>query len=171
MLAETNVLEVMRKLRKIFQELRRLHPKIFVENGNSYYVASVGRKLILALMAWNRVTVDWSTMTAEQLRQLCVDQSGFIDAFPDDMSAAEISNLVFGRPDWAMFVSLEACLMKDVLSAYPVGQCREELIKVLASDSYVNTSRAENLAQGHGVHPALVVQEMRRESDCLSGCC
>ena len=124
----------------------------------------VGRKVVLALLATSRVAVDWATITRAQLEDLCCDQSNFLSAFDASMSAADVSNLVFGRKDWPMFVSLWACLMKDVFRVTSSTSDEALVLQTLRSPDYGSVSAELRDRHGHAVHPALVMQELNRRA-------
>ena len=159
-LGDPDVLSIMGKVREVFRTASTVAPKKFPHDDRSYSVTFVGRKVVLALLATGRVAVDWATMTKAQLEDLCCDQGHFLGNFDASMSAADVSNVVFGRRDWPMFVSLWGCLMKDVFRN--TSSPPSDLIKTLRSQDYAGVSAELRDLHGHAVHPALVLQELHR---------
>ena len=70
-------------------------------------------------------------MRRAELEEFCCDLSDFLKTFPETWSAADVTNFIFGRPDWGIFVSLFACLLKDALKIPKVSS--EDLLECLAS--------------------------------------
>ena len=81
---------------------------ILCKDDSSYGVTFLVRKVVLAMLASERAAVDWGGMSRAELEELCCDQSGFLKSFPEAFSAADVSNFVFGREDWGIFVSFFA---------------------------------------------------------------
>ena len=90
------------------------------------------------------------------------DQSGSLNAFDPNWSAADISNFVFGRPDWGLFVSLFSCVWHDALP--DAKGPREALIRDIKSGAFERAAAAMRSSTGHAAHPAIVVQKLRRSA-------
>ena len=103
-------------------------------------------------------------MRRAELEELCCDQSEFLKTFLETWSAADVSNFIFGRPDWGIFVSLFACLLKDAIKIPKVSS--DELLERLASPIFGKTAEALRAQFGHAVHPAIVLKELRRQGHC-----
>ena len=106
-------------------------------------------------------------MSRAELEELSCDQSEFLKAFPEAWSAADVSNFVFGRSDWGIFVSLYACLMKDAVKMPNVQG--EAVLSCLASPTFGRVADTMRTQCGHAVHPALVMKELCRQGHHLSG--
>ena len=151
-------LTFIRKLREIFREAAEAAPTIFPQDDTGYLVTFVGRKTLLALLASERASVDWASLSRPGLEELCCDQSGFLATFDETWSAADISNFTFGRPDWGMFVSLYACLWKDAVKTKKMSH--KALLQNIASGKFARAAAALRRSSRHTVHPALVVREL-----------
>ena len=101
-----DALSVMRKLQEIFRDAAEAAPEAFV-----------CRKALLALLASERATVDFARLIRPQLEELRCDQRGSLKTFDETWSPADISNFMFGRLDWAWFVSMCACHWRSAASA------------------------------------------------------
>eukprot|EP00974_Lingulodinium_polyedra_P066937 6477950-Lingulodinium_polyedra.AAC.1 len=53
-------------------------------------------------------------MALSELLVICPDQREELGHIPRDVSAGELSRLVFDRPDFAVFASMFACLWGEV---------------------------------------------------------
>ena len=87
-----------------------------------------------------------------------------MSAFDNSMSAAEVSDLVFGRRDWPLFVSLWACLMNDVFLKTSSPSANALLLKKIRSPQCGGVSGELRARRGHAAHPALVIQELDRRA-------
>ncbi len=162
-----DALSIARRLRGICCKAAEAAPTILFSDDTGYGVASVVRKVMLALLASGRASVDWGSMSRAELEELCCDQSDFLKAFPEAWSAADVSDFVFGRSDWGIFVSLFACLMKDALKIPNVQP--GPVLHCLASPTFGRAADALRAQYGHAVHPALVFKELSRQGHPLSG--
>ena len=162
-----DALSIARRLRELCCKAAEAAPAILFSDENGYVVTSLVRKVVLALLASGRASADWGSMSKAELEELCCDQHEFLKAFPEEWSAADVSNFVFGRGDWGMFVSLFACLMKDALKKIPEGESGAAL-HCLASPTYGRAADEMRAQSGHAVHPALVLKELGRQGH-LSG--
>ncbi len=154
----TDALSIVRKLQVIFRKANKAAPMLFPNDDKGYVMMSVGRKIIIALLASGRASVDWASMSRPELEELCCDQNEFLKVLPKTWSAADISNFIFGRPDWGIFVSVFACLMKDV---FKITSCsRETLIERLASPIFERAAAELRTTSGHAVHPTIVMNRL-----------
>ena len=71
-------------------------PTILYQDESGYGVTFLVRKVVLALLALGRASVDWGSLTRSELEELCCDESEFLKAFPEEWSAADISNFLLG---------------------------------------------------------------------------
>ena len=82
----------------------------------SYYSCFLVRKLLIHELVHGSEAhaIDWSTVTLQDLKSLCPDQTNSLDTIPDDWSAEAVSNLFFGRSDWGVFLSAYGCLLHEI---------------------------------------------------------
>jgi hypothetical protein len=52
-----------------------------------------------------------------ELRALCADQSEHLAAMPQTWSAADVSDLLCGRPDMPIYASMFSCLYKEIFDS------------------------------------------------------
>ena len=162
-----DALAIARTLRAICFKASEAAPTILFRDDTSYVVTSIVRKVVLALLVSGRASVDWGSVRRAELEEVCCDQMEFLQSFPAKWSAADISNFVFGRGDWGIFVSLFACLMKDTLSSTRMHA--DSVLHCLASPTFGRTADEVRAKCGHAIHPALVLQEVSRQKLGLSG--
>ena len=91
-------------------------------------------------------------MRRAELEELSCDQNDLLKSMPESWSAADISNFIFGRPDWGIFVSLFGCLLKDAIKIAKVSP--DDFLDCLASPVFRGTAQALRAKRGHAVHPA-----------------
>ena len=82
--------------------------------SDRYVGKSAARKVLMAAVAVGQLgTVSWDKVTVGDIIAMCPDQKSALEAFPVKMCAADASDLVFGRPDRALFLSMWSCLFSD----------------------------------------------------------
>ena len=74
--------------------------------------------MLLARVATG-ISVDWSLVVVTELADMMPDKNDYLRHFPEGMRAADLSSMIFGRCDWALLVSLYACLWGDVKAKFP----------------------------------------------------
>lgn len=109
---------------------------------------AVSRKVLIAAVAAGRLgIVDWAAVTMADVKDMVPDQSDVLDCFPASMPASAASDLVLGRRDRAMFLSMWACLFHDKSIAQT-----DPLLKMLGSPAAEDVVRAYKVQSG-GVAP------------------
>ena len=161
---DTDALAIVRKARAVFSKAVKAAPRIFPHNDLAYVVTSVVRKVVLAMLSSGRAAADWASMRRAELEELCCDQNELLKTLPETWSAADISNFIFGRHDWATFVSLFGCLLRDAIKIPKVSS--DDFLECLASPIFGETAEALRAQCGHAVHPAIVMNELRRRGHC-----
>ena len=122
---DKDALAIVRKVRVVLSKAVKASPRIFPHGGAGHAVtSSVARKVVLAMLSSGRATTDWASMCRAELEELCADQHELLKTFPETWSAADISNFIFGRPDWAIFVSLFGSLLRDAIKIPKVSLVR-----------------------------------------------
>ena len=128
------------------------------EGTYEYCHAFLRRKLILAQMMatlLHQRRVDWADVTLETIKASPPDQSKVIDMFPRQWSAADLSQFLFERTDWAIFVPLFGCLFKEVCDKMRV---EEQVLEELVASPEFGEVAAQHL-ELHGIagHPYTLV--------------
>ena len=122
------------------------------------------RKLmLLVLAAGSTDRGGWSTATAKSLTSLLPDQHEFTSGIPEQWSAAEMSNFLFGREDWAVFASMWACLWNEVHDKHEDDERRQLIHSFLdggTSSPFAERARAMASEKGHNGTPCMVVDEL-----------
>ena len=77
-----------------------------------------------------------------------------MQAFPADMSASDLSELVFDRPDWAPLVLLFACLLRAEAT-------RADTLGMVVGPHVAQRVQELTASAGHAVSPASVLKDMR----------
>ena len=161
---DTDALGIVRKVRVVLSNAVKVAPRIFPHDDTAYVVTSVARKVVIAMLSSGRATTDWASMRRAELEELCCEEIELLKRFPETWSAAEISDFIFGRPDWAIFVSLFGCLLRDAIKIAKVSS--DKLLRCLASPMFGGTAQDLRAQCGHAVHPAIVLQELHRQGHC-----
>ncbi len=94
----TDALSIVRKLQEIFRKASKAAPMLFPNDDKGYVMMSVGRKIIVALLASGRASADWASISRPELEGLCCDQNEFLKVFPKTWSAADISEFHIRSP-------------------------------------------------------------------------
>ncbi len=128
--------------------------------GDGYCAAFLARKLTVGLLAETGTDIDWGVVSLARLRLVSADQSSCLDSFPEDWTAKEVSEFIFGRPDWGIFVSAYNCLWLEAAAGCRGPQALAKLLDAVASPAFA--SAVSLFAVGHGVspHPTLAVRAL-----------
>ena len=114
-------------------------------------------KLTLSCLFHAGVGVDWNLLLLPVLRTMCPDQDEFFGCFPEIWTAADVSNLMFNRPDWGMFVGMFGSLWKSVC-----GSCHHSaalsLLATIASPSFASVARDCKSLTGKRLTPIEVLR-------------
>ena len=161
---DTDALGIVRKVRSLISNAVKVAPRIFPHDDTAYVVTSVARKVVIAMLSSGRATTEWAHMRRAELEELSCDQNDLLKSMPESWSAADISNFIFGRPDWGIFVSLFGCLLRDAIKVAKFSS--DDLLDCLASPVFAGTAVALWAQCGHAVHPAIVLKELRRQGHC-----
>jgi len=145
---DTDVMSIMAACRKAFRDAAEAAPTMFPKHDTGYIATFVGRKVVLARLAGG-LSVDWGGISRLDLEELSCDQSGSLKACDETWSAADISNFIFGRPDWGMFVSVFACLWHEAVAVK--GTSRQALLKDIENNlwTFLQSYEEHDLLQVH----------------------
>ncbi len=121
--------------------------------GDGSSDASIVRKLLLGEVARSGASIDWSAGLMLRLAPICPDLSDFLQFIPPSWTAADVSNLFYGRPDWAVFCSMSFCLWRDAVDTWRGTE--RELCQLVCSDAF--SAAIHNYADVHGVSPSPAV--------------
>jgi hypothetical protein len=169
-LCASDVGGVLRGVRACLEHLQS-ETKYFSDEATGYVRSFLTRKIVIArAMTTNGppLEVDWAAMPRDQLAQMCADENGYLNEFPAYMPAADVSDLVFERPDLGVFVSMWGCLWKDPIVPRPPQPRRrpqerlERIMQFIASGAYEREASAARFRTGLWPCPALVVQACER---------
>jgi hypothetical protein len=130
----------------------------------------IDRKLFLLVLAAGSVHPDgWQSTAASALNSMLPDQHDFTSGFPDGWTAAEMSNLLFGRDDWAMFASMWACLWHDVQEKHAAKlEHIEGFLVGGMSSCFAKRARALAIQLGHNVAPRMIIDDLVRSPNTSS---
>jgi hypothetical protein len=95
-----------------------------VTEGDTYVCGFLARKMVLVwveeVKAKGKVeAIDWGEVSRDLLKEACADESGYLESFGAESTAEEISNTMFSRPDFGIFVSMYCCLFKEACETWP----------------------------------------------------
>ena len=71
------------------------------------------RKIMMADLLHQSIPVNWSSVSLTTVRAMCPDQSDVLSTIPTDWSADFLSQILFGRRNWALMASLFGCLWQE----------------------------------------------------------
>ena len=146
--------------RSILSHMGAASGALGAKSEQGYVVDHVVRKFALGRILaapQDAGMVDWSRITRNQLRLLCADQSEYLNNFPENYTAADISDALFGRPDWGLLASCYACLWGEVCKAWTIDDEKSKhLLKAVRSPVFLRSVIAYKGAN-HNVspHPAV----------------
>ena len=102
--------------------------------------------------------LDWHNISLDVVRQVCPDKKNAIDCFPSHWSAAEMSRFCFFRTDFPIFVLLYTCLFSEVVNRSGVAETK--LLKLVASEAFLNAAKAHVEQTGFAAHPFNLIQSL-----------
>ena len=111
--------------------------------------------------------VDWSLLPLAVLRAMCPDQDDMLEIFSESWTAADVSNLMFSRPDWEMFVGMFGSLWKSVCESCHHSAVLS-LLATIASPSFASVARDCKSLTGKRLTPIEVLRLCGFEGVCAS---
>jgi hypothetical protein len=124
-------------------------------------------KLVVSCFFQAGVGVDWGSLPLPVLRTMCPDQDEFLRCFPESWSAADVSNLMFNRPDWGMFVGIFGSLWKSVCESCQ-HSAASSLLATIATPTFTSLARGAKSSTGMPLTPAEVLGLCGWEGVCAS---
>ena len=100
--------------------LHTLHtavPSMQIQRSTDFLATSFVRKVLLARVGTG-LRVDWSQVANKDLHDWFPDKNNYLAHFPDSISAANISSILFGRDDWVLMASMYFGLWAEVQQKY-----------------------------------------------------
>ena len=157
--------EVQQVIAAVCQVTQSMHDEAKIFPSKVGYVRKfIDRKLFLLVLAAGSVHSDgWQSTAASALNSTLPDQHDFTSGFPDGWTAAEMSNFLFGRDDWAVFASMWACLWHDVQEKYAAKlEHIEGFLVGGMSSCFAKRARALAIQLGHNVTPRMIIDDLIR---------
>ena len=124
---------------------------------NSYTRGYLLWTMLVAHLAHAQDIVDWSTVTLDMLGAAGPHQASALDTFPSNWNAPDLSEFVFGRPDWAIFMGMLAFLWKDALSS---GD-HPDVTAIVKSDHFQKAAKRHVSEWGFSAHPYVLLLEQQ----------
>ena len=148
--ARSNDLEVW--VRALEVPLRALKAEF---KWTNYVVQHLMRKLLLAASVHHGAALqtDWAAMSLPALRQCAPDAAEYISVFPPTLYAADASDMVLGRRDWGLFLSLWGCLFHEAGELWP--KRKDDMLRALSSKQSGDAIR--RFREIHGIAPCPTV--------------
>lgn len=128
--------------------------------ANGYVCEYVARKLVvgqLVAAARKGCYVDWSAVPLTALRAAAPDEYDLAASLPTAWTAGEASAFMFDRPDWGIFISMFACLFKEVTDHY-AGADQAVLVEACGSANLGATAQLQRTRVGCAPRPLDVVR-------------
>lgn len=146
-------------VRTLVDTVARSAGGILQGGADGYLRLSLNRKLLLGLLALYP-ELDWSNVSLVQLREAAPDQGDHLKGFPPEWDAQEASRLIFSRPDWALLISMYACLWSPV-AAKGNTEALQGHLEAEGTCGHLR-SRAEALSAmlGHSASPNHLIADM-----------
>ena len=129
------------------------------------------RKFVLGQLSSSPgcTNVEWSEVSAENLRQLSPDVCEYLSRVPGTsgpratLSAADLSRFCLDRDDWGIFVPMWACLWGAVVKA-KTYKCEDQrmraaLIALVASDEFLQAAQEHFHRYGAAAHVLMLVRQ------------
>ncbi len=130
--------------------------------GGGYYVADlIVRKLLLGQLVVSDQAIDWSQLRISDLKELCPDQSGFLEELPTSWSATDASSFFLGRPDQPLLLSKFFCLWKGAVSAVEARPAA--LLSLVGTERFAACIAAHEQETGAGASPSAALQRCLRQ--------
>ena len=104
--------------------------------------------------------IDWTGATLDKLGQLTPDQNSHLRSLDSSLRADELSALVLGRPDHAVFLSMWACLWSSLPSS---GVTLARARKLFDETSAIEAIRAFVIDRGVAPHPLTLVRQLTQQ--------
>lgn len=123
-------------------------------------------KLTLACLIHGGNCVDWTLISLAVLRTMCPDQDRFLESFPVNWTAADVSNFIFHRPDWGVFVGMFGTLWKSVCDSFPHSAA--SLLATVASPNFAAAARDAKALTGLPLTPLEVLRKSGFDGVCAS---
>ena len=109
----------------------------------------------------------WGSLPLPVLRTMCPDQDEFLRCFPEGWTAADVSNLMFNRPDWATFVGIFGSLWKSVCESCQ-HSAASSLLATIPTPTFTSLARDAKSSTGMPLTPAEVLRLCGWEGVCAS---
>ena len=154
-----------RRLTTLSGDLTVLMTDTMVAAGLScagYVGRTAARKVVMAAVAVGQLgRVAWNLVTVGDVITMCPDQMSSLEAFPAKMCATDASNLVFGRPDRALFLSMWSCLFSDKsLESLPEQQQAAVEQWLSSPEASIAVQGYKVLSKGIAPCPAVLINTM-----------
>ena len=121
-----------------------------------YVRKSIARKVVMAMVEFGEIALDWQSVTVADLARLFPDTGQQLLRFPQKWSVAELSNFLFDRPDLALYASCYACLWHDVAQRFD----RHLVMEAVVDGRYERQARHTLETTGHCGVPTWIVECM-----------
>ena len=131
-------------------------PSMLMANPTNYCHEFVLRKALIGEDCWSPGAIDLRLVSVDQLKEWCPDKKNHFDDMPD-LSGRELSEMLLGRPDHALLLSMWACLWGEVVVKDGSSAKVEEALSQEGVAEHIARYRNE-----HGVppHPKVLVDEV-----------
>ena len=134
------------------------HVPALQTKSEGYVLDWICRKFVLAALSHNHSKLHWEHVSLQTLRQACADQRCTLDTVPPHWNAKTLSEFFTGRADWAMLVSMFACLFGEAASAWPDRV--DEMKQALCSGEFEAALDEFKKTNGRTPCPMVVFQQL-----------
>lgn len=129
----------------------------------AYVTPHVVRKLLIGVVANRRAGVDraWLGVPISAIQDLEPDMGGYLSDF-GSLTSGEASDMVFGRPDRGLFISMWGCLFHEVETRWPKDL--DEILRLLGSPRAAAALQEHVAVHSHPPCPAVLVRSLLPET-------
>ena len=136
-------------------------------SADGYLRLSLNRKLLVGSLTLYP-KLEWSNVTLGQLQEAAPDQGDHLKGFPPEWNAQEASRLIFSRPDWALLISMYACLWSPIAAKGSAEALQGQLEAEGASGHLRARAAALSAMLGHSASPHALIADMSGTSPSAS---
>ncbi len=149
-LPQSDLAKVVTELTRIVVALRNVTT---ATQQASYIVAHLVRKMFLCYLQYRGEDIDWGDVTVGMLDGAFPDKCEYLSLFPEHMDLASMSSLVLGRRDMGVFLSMFACVWRDVARRWAKEEEQALLLDDFGTDEFHSATVSLIRDKGHSVCP------------------
>ena len=136
----------------------------FAKDASGYCLDPPRRKLVAArFFQQNLQEGDWSTVSKSSVQSMSADAKENLAEMPDAWRASEISCVLTGGADWALFASVPPCLWGEVADKLSTEDDRARALALVGSQDFLRVAQAFRRTEGIAPHLAVACRILEAE--------